>query len=69
MREQSLVPCKLLCWSLNGKDGKMRPPACPECFQPARVDLDMIGRPCYWHEKTPAFPLVKPKKGKKRVKP
>jgi hypothetical protein len=41
--------CKLICWSLKGTDGQMRPPACPECFKPAEVGLDMIGRPCYFH--------------------
>jgi hypothetical protein len=42
--------CRLICWSLK-KDGKMRPETCPECGQPAEVGLDMIGRPCFFHDR------------------
>ena len=52
-------PCRLIAWSLKDKDGKMKPPICQECFEPAEVGLDMIGRPCYFHIKTPKFPFKK----------
>jgi len=55
-RHAKVVSCKLLCWSLK-QDGIMRPPTCPECFQPAEVGLDMIGRPCYFHVIPPEFPF------------
>lgn len=49
---ETLNGCSLIAWSLKDKDGKMRPPSCPECFQPAEVALDMIGRPAYFHAPT-----------------
>jgi len=60
VKDASAVSCSLICWSLK-KDGEMRPPSCPECFQPAEVGLDMIGRPCYFHKRTPAFPAKRKK--------
>ena len=43
--------CGLICWSLKGKDGKIRQEVCPECGKAAEVGLDMIGRPCFFHKR------------------
>ena len=46
--------CGLLCWSLKGKNGKIRPEVCPECGKPARVGTDMLGRACFFHDREKA---------------
>jgi hypothetical protein len=53
MKRKPKLPegCLLICWSLEGEDGQMRPPVCPRCFKRAEVGLDMIGRPCYFHKR------------------
>ena len=59
LAESEPIRCRLIAWSLKDKGGAMRPPTCPECFRPAEVGLDMIGRPCYYHVHPPAFPFKK----------